>query len=221
MLTLFHHPLCPHSRFARLALGEYGLPTRQVGERTWERREEFLILNPAGTTPVLLTEVQLSVPGALIIAEYLDETYGENLGVRRLLPQEKVLRLEVRRVMYWFSEKFFEEVSGPLTRERLKQYMPLDIGCGSPDYSIIRESRENIPYHLAYIDLLLRDSDWLVGDTLTYADLAAAAHLSTADYLGAIPWNEDGAAKVWYERVQSRPAFQALLAKGWGDFIRR
>ena len=25
MFTLFHHPFCPHSRFVRLALGEYGL----------------------------------------------------------------------------------------------------------------------------------------------------------------------------------------------------
>ena len=25
MLTLFHHPVCPHSRFVRLALGEYGV----------------------------------------------------------------------------------------------------------------------------------------------------------------------------------------------------
>ncbi|HMH61306.1 MAG TPA: glutathione S-transferase family protein, partial [Bradyrhizobium sp.] len=24
MFTLFHHPFCPHSRFVRLALGEYG-----------------------------------------------------------------------------------------------------------------------------------------------------------------------------------------------------
>ena len=47
MLTLFHHPFCPHSRFVRLALGEYGLAARTVEERVWERRQEFLILNPA------------------------------------------------------------------------------------------------------------------------------------------------------------------------------
>ncbi len=50
MLTLFHHPFCPLSRFVRLALGEYGLTARLVEERFWERREEFLTLNPAGTT---------------------------------------------------------------------------------------------------------------------------------------------------------------------------
>ena len=56
MFTLFHHPFCPHSRFIRLALGEHSLDLRLVEERVWERREAFLALNPAGTTPVLTSE---------------------------------------------------------------------------------------------------------------------------------------------------------------------
>ena len=51
MLTLFHHPICPHSRFVRLVLEEYGLPVRLIEERVWERRSDFLMLNPAGTPP--------------------------------------------------------------------------------------------------------------------------------------------------------------------------
>ena len=80
MLTLFHHPLCPHSRFVRLALDELGLAPRLVEERTWERREEFLALNPAGTTPVLVEEGAPPVPGAAVIAEYLEETRGSKLA---------------------------------------------------------------------------------------------------------------------------------------------
>ena len=74
MLTLFHHPLCPHSRYVRLILGEYGLEVRLVEERFWERREEFLLLNPAGEIPVLVADGQPPVPGAAIIAEYIEET---------------------------------------------------------------------------------------------------------------------------------------------------
>jgi glutathione S-transferase len=47
---------------------------------------------------------------------------------------------------------------------------------------------------------------------MSYADLAAAAHLSAADYLGDVPWTEDEAAKTWYARVKSRPSFRPLLA---------
>ena len=68
MLTLLHHPFCPHSRFVRLALAEHGLEHHAIEERVWERREEFLMLNPAATTPVLVAEGYPPVPGVATIA---------------------------------------------------------------------------------------------------------------------------------------------------------
>ncbi len=221
MQTLFHHPLCPHSRFVRLALSEYGLPVRLVGERVWERREDFLVLNPAGTIPVLVVEGIGAVPGASIIAEYLDDVYGKDLGDRRLLPQATNLRIEVRRLTSWFNDKFFADVSGPVTRERYKQYMPLEAGGGSLDHAVLREVREILPDHLTYIGSLLSKHDWIASDQLTYADLAASAHLSAAEYLGDMPWPEDGIVKRWYARIQSRPSFQAMVTEAWRGFVRQ
>jgi glutathione S-transferase len=87
-------------------------------------------------------------------------------------------------------------------------------GAGSaPDTEVIRAAKHNIRYHLAYIGWLVRARDWLAGNRLSYADLAAAAHLSAADYLGDVPWNEDVAAKDWYARVKSRPSFRPMLAE--------
>src|SRR5262245_4130486 len=124
MLTLLQHPFCPHSRFVRIALAEYGLSARLAEERVWERREEFLILNPAGTTPVLLEDGGPPVPGAAIVAEYLDETRGGAVADHRLLPTNPGARVEVRRLTEWFNGKFFAEVSGPLVTERLyKRFM--------------------------------------------------------------------------------------------------
>ena len=214
MYTLHHHPFCPHSRFVRLALGESGLAVRLIEERTWERRRDFLVINPAGTTPVLVDEGHPPVPGAAIIAEYLDETRGPELGEQRLLPRELGSRVEVRRLASWFNDKFFAEVSGPLTAERLyKRHMPASAGGGSPETEVIRVARHNIRYHLAYIGWLVRTRDWLAGSRMSYADLAAAAHLSAVDYLGDVPWNEDEAAKTWYARVKSRPSFRPILAE--------
>jgi glutathione S-transferase len=212
MLTLFHHPICPKSRFVRLVLEEYGLEPRLVEERVWERREEFLALNPAGTTPVLLEEGAPPVPGAAVIAEYLDESRGSGFADARLMPQEPGARVEVRRLMDWFNDKFFAEVSGPLTMERVyKRYIPAGSGGGAPDMETMRAAKTNIRYHLAYIGWLVRTRDWLAGDSLTYADLTAAAHLSAVDYLGDVPWDEDETARNWYARIKSRPAFRALL----------
>ena len=77
----------------------------------------------------------------------------------------------------------------------------------------IRAARHNMRYHLAYIGWLVRTRDWLAGKRMSYADLAAAAHMSTADYLGDVPWNEDEAAKTWYAQVKSRPSFRPILAE--------
>jgi glutathione S-transferase len=213
-LLLFHDPFCPHSRFVRLVLGELGIGARLIEEKVWERREAFLTLNPAGTTPVLLEEGCPAVPGAEIIAEYLDETRGVNLGDRRLLPSDLSERVEVRRLVSWFNLKFFEEVTAILLAEKInKRYMTREQGGGPPDTGAIRAARHNIRYHLAYIGWLTRIRNWLAGDRLSYADLAAAAHLSCADYFGDVPWSEDESAKVWYARVKSRPSFRPLLAE--------
>jgi glutathione S-transferase len=214
MFTLFHHPFCPHSRFVRLVLGEYGLDAQLVEERVWERHEDFLALNPAGTTPVLLTENQPPIPGVAIIAEYIDETHGAEMAQKRLLPTTMAERIEVRRLMAWFNEKFYEEATHPLVTERIyKRFMSEQNGGGAPAMEVIRAAKTNVRYHLAYIGWLAQRRNFLAGDMLTYADLAAAAHLSAIDYLGDVPWIEDDAAKAWYARVKSRPSFRPLLSE--------
>src|SRR6185437_6153232 len=156
-LTLFQHPFCPHSRFVRLALGEYGIEARLVEERTWDRRASFLELNPTGTTPVLVEDGHPAVPGAGVIAEYLDETRGPEFGERRLMPTDPYGRAEVRRLASWFNDKFFAEVSGPLVNERFyRRHMRIEQGGGPPDTEAIRAARVNIRYHLAYIGWLVR-----------------------------------------------------------------
>ena len=214
MLTLFHHPLSPQSRYVRLILSEYGIPVRLVEERFWDRREEFLLLNPAGEVPVLVAEGQPAVPGAGVIAEFVEESLPPAEAVDRLMPAEAADRVEVRRLAGWFNTKFEAEVSGPLVLERVfKRYMTREQGGGSPDTDSLRAARHNIRYHLAYIGWLARSRDWLAGEHMSLADLAAAAHLSAMDYLGEVPWSEDEAAKQWYARVKSRPSFRPLLAE--------
>ena len=214
MLTLLQHPLCPLSRFVRLILSEYDIDARMVEERFWERREEFLVLNPAGTIPVLIADGTPPVPGAAIIAEYIEETRRSDDSVNGLLPPEPGARVEVRRLAGWFNDKFHAEVSGPLVTERVfKRHMTLEQGGGPPDTASLRAARHNIRYHLAYIGWLARSRNWLAGDRLSLADLAAAAHLSSVDYLGDVPWNEDEAARSWYARVKSRPSFRPLLVE--------
>jgi len=212
MAVLHHHPMCPHSRFVRLAAAEYGMDIDLAEERTHERRTEFLLINPAGTTPVLVEESGMVIPGAGPIAEYLDETRGLALGNRRLMPDGPGERVEVQRLLDWFNQKFFDEVSGYLVTQKIyRRFISSESGGGPPDMDQVRAARSNIRYHLRYIGYLAGQRNWLAGDYLTYADLAAAAHLSSVDFLGDVPWAENEAAKEWYARVKSHPSFRTLL----------
>lgn len=209
MPALYHYPLCPHSRFVRLILAEYGIAAELIEERAADRRPDFLALDPAGRTPVLIDDDGTVVQSAAI-AEYIDEVYGPSRSVQRLMPAEKRPRVETRRLVDWFNVKFFEEVTNWLVTEKVyKRFSPQG---GAPDMDVVRVARANIRHHMRYIGYLTATRNWLAGDRLTYADFAAAAHLSCADYLGDVPWDEDEAAKHWYQRIKSRPAFRPLLA---------
>jgi len=54
MRTLFHLWLHPFSRKVRIVLDEKALDFERKVEKIWERRTEFLALNPAGDVPVLI-----------------------------------------------------------------------------------------------------------------------------------------------------------------------
>lgn len=212
MPTLYHHPLCPHSRFIRLILAEYGVEPRLIEERASDRRPEYLALDPAGRTPVLVDDDDTVVPGASVIAEYLDETLGPAHSAGRLLPTAPLDRIETRRLVDWFNGKCFEEVTNWLVTEKVyKRFASAGNSGGAPDMDVLRVARANIRHHLRYIGYLTGARNWLAGERLTYADFAAAAHISCADYLGDVPWDEDEAAKHWYQRIKSRPAFRPLL----------
>ena len=82
-----------------------------------------------------------------------------------------------------------------------------------PDTGALRRAMTSANAHLDYIDYLLDHRRWLAGPVLTMADLAAAAHLSVADYLGGIDWRGHKQTVDWYAVMKSRPSFRPLLAE--------
>lgn len=210
--TLHHHPFCPFSRAVRIAFGEYGIGAEFIEQRTWERRREFLEINPAGTLPVLIVGSSSTIIGVRAISEFLDETKGASLGARRLMPDDPYQRAEMRRLMDWFDITFHNDVTTYLVTEKIyKRFMKPEHGGGMPDTRTIQAGIHNVKTHLAYIGHLAVRRNWLAGKQFTYADIAAAAHLSCLDYLGDVPWDTNEYAKQWYARVKSRPSFRPLL----------
>lgn len=205
MRLVYHLPLSPFARKVRLALAEKRIPFDLRIERVWERRAEFLAMNPACTVPVLAEENGLTIPDSYAICEYLDEAYPDMPLLGRTLGE----RVEVRRIVAWFDGKFHAEVGMNLLYEKqMKRLM----GRGNPDAAAIRAGYANLRPHLEYLGWLAESRPWLAGSMLTLADLTAAAHLSALDYIGDIDWSLNESAKDWYARVKSRPAFRSLLA---------
>jgi glutathione S-transferase len=205
MRTLYHLPLDPGCRLVRIMLGEKKLEVSLKTERVWERREDFLRINPAGEVPVLIEEDGTSISGAAVAAEYLDEAYPAPplIGVNALD------RAETRRLLQWFAVKFRDEVSANLLGEKV---MKRFLGLGEPNTSAIRAGLRNIHYHLDYIGWLCDRRRWLAGDAFSLADAAAAAQVSAIDYLDDVPWDEHAGAKDWYARIKSRPSMRPVLA---------
>jgi len=209
--TLYHFPLDPASRQARLALGEKRLPFDAVTVRYWEEPPEFAKLNPSGLTPVLLeTEGgrRVAICEIRALLEYLEEQHP----APALLGRDAAERAEARRLMQWFDRKFDAEVNGYLLREKLEKRLTK---MGAPDLSNMRLGREALRAHLGYMERLLQARDWLAGPRLTLADFAGAAHISVLDYFGDVPWRDVSAVKTWYMKIKSRPCFRPLLADRW------
>ncbi|MFT6168181.1 MAG: glutathione S-transferase [Celeribacter sp.] len=204
MIRLFHVPLSPFCRKVRLSLAEKKLEVELVEERYWERDPDFLRRNPAGKVPILrIDDMTLSESAA--ICEYIEEKHP----TPSLMPNDPEGRFEVRRLVSWFDDKFHHEVTSNLLYERVNRKLTKS---GYPDSKNVKAGSKAIKYHLDYMAWLLDRRRWLAGDTMTLADFAAAAHLSSLDYISDVDWNRSAVVKDWYAKIKSRPAFRSLLA---------
>lgn len=205
MRVLYHLPLSPFSRKIRLVLSEKRLPFELRLEKVWLRRPEYLELNPAGTVPTLVEENGLAIPDSAVISEYLEEAYPDTSLVGRTLAE----RVEVRRLVAWFDDKFAFEVTRNLLGEK---FMKRLAGRGEPDASAIRAGYANLRPHMEYLGWLAENRKWIAGSAISLADFAAAGHLSALDFAGDIDWTVSEPARDWYARMKSRPSFRGILA---------
>ncbi len=211
MNRLYHFPLSPFSRKVRLSLAEKKIEVELVEERYWEKTSDFIRRNPAGKVPVLKLGNR-TMSDSQAICEYLEEAHP----TPPLMPRSADARYEVRRLVAWFDDKFYCEVTTKLIGERVFRKL---MGTGYPDSTNVKAGAKAIKYHLDYMAILLESRRWLAGSDMTLADFAAAAHLSCLDYISDVDWNRSEVVKDWYAKIKSRPAFRTLLADQVPGFL--
>jgi glutathione S-transferase len=207
MYRLYHHTVCPFSRKVRLHLTAKEIGFELIQENFWERRKEFIAMNPAGTLPVLFDNSNAAVVvGSATIIEYIEEKHQET---ESFLGDAVSKRAEVRRLQDWFDNKFYGEISKYVLTERyLNRYLP---GSHAPNSEVLRITRKNLNIHLGYIEYLLESRKYLAGDNITVADFAAACQISVLDYFGDINWHHYLPAKDWYSLIKSHKIFGDIL----------
>jgi len=116
MWHLYQFPLCPFSRKVRFLMAEKGIIYELVRESPWEARDEFLDLNPAGMTPVLVADDSAAT---LVDSQAICEYFEETIEHFPLISGSTLARAEIRRLVAWFDQIVYRDVVAPLLNERM------------------------------------------------------------------------------------------------------
>ena len=203
MVLLIHHPFSPNSRKIRIAMSEKKMLFVLKEEEPWNLSPDVYKLNPAGDLPIFINDGKV-ISGNYAISEYLEETLPET----PLFPQAPEQRAEVRRLMGWFDEKFYNDVYKNVVTEKVHKRFSRGL---APDSKRLKIGINNLNFHLEYLDWLCERRNYLTGDVFSYADISASAQLSILDYLNDVPWENYKNAKLWYSKIKSRPSFKEIL----------
>jgi glutathione S-transferase len=177
--------------------------------KVWEQKESFLKLNFANETPVLVNNSnKYVIYDSYLITEYL-EKFNETSNFLFYGSNE----FEIKKIIMWFDKKFYNEVSKIIldyklysiyTNKRITNVLFLD-------------TLGKLRFHLGYIEMLLKDSTFILSDIFTMADVTVAAHLSVIDYLGEIDWNKHKRIKEWYCLMKAKKSFNTFFTDKIGN----
>ncbi len=207
MPRLLQHRLDPASRLARLMFAEYGADVVLEDIKPWMRDPAILELNPAATVPILIEEGMPAIVGTLGVIHAIEDRYAPE-NVAGLFPADSAERSEMWRLLEWVLVKLNDEVTRYILEEKIVKREQR----GTPEPQVLRVAKANLAEHLLYFNWLFATRQWIAGSTMTLADFALAAHLSSLDYLGDVAWDTSVETRQWYARIKSRPAFRTLLS---------
>jgi len=187
---------------------EYGVPIDLEDIKPWTREPHLLEINPAATVPILVDDGEPPIVGVLAVIHAIEDRYSPS-AVSGLFPAQSRDRAEMWRLLEWVLIKLNDEVTRYVFEEKI---VKRDKRGATPEPGVLRVAKANLVEHMLYFNWLFATRHWIAGDTMTLADFALAAHLSSLDYLGDVSWETSAETRQWYARIKSRPAFRTLLA---------
>ncbi|NVB78391.1 MAG: glutathione S-transferase family protein [Kofleriaceae bacterium] len=195
------NPLSPNVRRVRLTAAVLGLELEEKQldfTRGEHKSPEYLALNPNGAVPTLV-DGDLVLTESRAIMQYLASKKPES----GLLPRDEKSRAEVTRWQFWDASHFASQL-GTLVFERMIKPM---FGMGEPDQRKIEDAISGCRRFGAVLDTHLAGKQYIVGSSLTIADLTIACSLMYAKQTEA-PVGDFPNIQSWFSRVSDLDAWK-------------
>jgi glutathione S-transferase len=229
MIVLYHGDTSVCSAKVRLALSEKSLEwssellSLQRGD---QHRPDYAALNPARVVPTLVEDGQV-VTESTIILEYLEQAYPAiplmpehpharsfaRLWLRRvddLHPCCSTLSTAVKlaglRARMTPTEIEVHLNSIPGEERRSHHTMLMREGF---DALPVRRSVRALDLFAGNMEKFLGEGDYLLGNCLTLADIAALPYVNRAEVLGmSALWSKRQRVAGWLHRMRARPSYE-------------
>ncbi|KAL2714503.1 glutathione S-transferase 1-1 [Vespula squamosa] len=201
-LDLYYLPMSAPCRAVLLTAEAIGLSLnlKEIDLFSGEHlKSEYEEMNPQRTIPFLVDgDYKLSESRAIMC--YLVDQYGKN---ERLYPQNPVSRALVNQKLYFDIGTLYKNLSS--------YYYPV-VFNGAESYD--EEKYEKLKDSFDLLEKFLEDQDYIVGRSLTIADLALASSVSTAETFGFEVFRYKNVSK-WMDRIKSSaPGYRKANGEG-------
>lgn len=230
-ITLYNAPQSTCSQRVRFVLNAKKIPFNEVkldllaGDQL---KPDYLKLNPNGVVPTLDHDGAVVVDSSVII-EYLDEVVPEP---ETFTPRDPAKRAEMRSLMRFIDEmpagavrvptfnlaflpKFqamsAEEFRAFAESKPLRKEFMLRMGQTGFPQKDMDEALDRMRRTYERMDDVITTSDgpWLLGKSITLADISLMPALVRMDDLGlGDMWKNKPTVARWYEAIRAHPAFK-------------
>jgi glutathione S-transferase len=162
---------------------------------------EFLAINPNGALPAA-TDGDFTLSESDAILQYAADLSGSD----KYYPRDLKQRADVNRWLLWEGSTWF-----PSCYIYMVEYVAKRLMNAQPDEAVIAREAPNWHRLAGILDARFAKSRWLVGDTVTIADIAVAAPMHLHKWQ-RLPVDDHLNLKRWMADIEELPCWRKTQA---------
>jgi glutathione S-transferase len=204
-MKLYQNKLSPNCKRVRVVANELGINVNIVDvdfTTGAHRKPEYLAKNPMGKVPTLEDDDGFVLWESNAILAYLASKNPQS----HLFPTDAKNRAEVLRWLFWCSTHYEPAVYGVLAEKLIKPMMG-----AQPDPVRLEACTKDFQRFSPILDAHLKGKQWIVGETLSVADISLGVVTECA-FPSGLDLSASPNVKGWLERLQGRDSWKKASA---------